>query len=82
MARVAMAHGINANIVHGWRKAARERSGQAVTMPGFVPLAIEAAPAADRHIEVEVRRGAVSMTITWPLSASAEMTTWMRELLR
>jgi len=27
VAKVAMAHGINANIVHGWRKQARESGG-------------------------------------------------------
>lgn len=83
VAKVAMTHGINANIVHGWRRAARERSLQPVAAaPSFVPLAIEAAPTMECRIEVEVRRGAVSMTIAWPLSACAEMTTWMRELLR
>ena len=83
VAKVAMAHGINANIVHGWRRAVRERAAaQPVATPGFMPLTIEAAPAEDRRIEVQVRRGAVSMTIAWPLSAIAEMTVWMRELLR
>ena len=83
VAKVAMAHGINANIVHGWRKAAREHTAQAVAAPpAFMPLAIEAAPPVERRIEVQVRRGAVSMTIAWPVSAAAEMTAWMRELLR
>ena len=83
VAKVAMAHGINANIVHGWRKAARERAAQPVAAPPtFVPLAIESAPTVERQIEVQVRRGAVSLTLDWPLSATAEMTAWMRELLR
>jgi transposase len=83
VAKVAMSHGINANIVHGWRRAAREQTGRPmVAAPSFVPLAIEAAPQVGRSIEVEVRRGAVSMTIAWPRSAAAEMTAWMRELLR
>jgi transposase len=45
-------------------------------------LAIESAPQAERRVEIELRRGAVSMTIAWPLSAACEMATWMRELLR
>jgi transposase len=51
----------------------------------FVPVAFEAAVAphtCERDIEVEVRRGAVTMKITWPLSAAAEFGAWMRELLR
>lgn len=82
VAKVAMAHGINANIVHGWRKVARERAVRPAVATAFVPLAIESAPQPERRVEVELRRGAVSMTIAWPLSATCEMATWMRELLR
>lgn len=42
VARVAMAHGINANIVHGWRKLAREAMHPAAAMPAFLPVKIEA----------------------------------------
>ena len=83
-----MAHGINANIVHDWRKLAREQGASPVatattaTTP-FVTLTIETPmPPALPHIDVEVRRGPVVMSIAWPLSATAEMTSWMRELLR
>jgi len=82
VAKVAMSHGINANIVHGWRKLAREHAVSPTATTAFVPLAIESAPPPERHIDVELRRGAVSMTMSWPLSAAAEMTVWMRELLR
>ena len=79
-AKVAMAHGINANIVHGWRKQAREQGAA----PVFMPLAIEAPPGADDRLHVELRRGALTTTTTtaWPLSAVGEMARWMRELLR
>lgn len=92
VARVAMAHGINANIVHGWRKLAREQGVSPVATATatattatttFVPLTIETPmPPAPPCIDVEVRRGPVVMSIAWPLSATAEMTSWMRELLR
>lgn len=82
VAKVAMTHGINANIVHGWRKLAREHAVSPGATPAFVPLAVEPASPPERRIDVELRRGAVSMTMSWPLSASAEMTAWMRELLR
>src|SRR5450432_2282190 len=83
-AKVAMSHGINANVVHGWRKLARGASEVAHPRE-FVPVAFEAAVVphtGERGIEVEVRRGAVTMKITWPLSAAAEFGAWMRELLR
>ena len=41
VAKVAMSHGINANVVHGWRKLARE-GGATSTVPRgeFVPVAV------------------------------------------
>ncbi len=83
VAQVAMAHGVNANIVHGWRKLAR------LAVPAFVPVAIKSptpsptpSPAPSSHIDIELRRGPLSVSIAWPLSAAAEMTLWLRELLR
>jgi transposase len=83
---VAMSHGINANVVHGWRKLARGASGVAVAgAREFVPVALvnDAGPCTgERGIEVELRRGAVTMKLTWPLSAAADFAAWTRELLR
>ena len=84
VAKVAMAHGINANIVHGWRKQARE-SGAATVSERFVPVTV--APAArqvadERTIEVELRRGGITVKLSWPMSAAMELSGWMRELLR
>jgi len=86
VAKVAMAHGINDNVVHGWRKLARERdAAPVVNASEFVPVTVTAAPVHGvdaRNIEVELRRGAVTMKISWPLSAAADFSAWMRELLR
>ena len=87
VAKVAMAHGINDNVVHGWRKLAREGRSVAASARAseFVPVTMPAAAihSADaRGIEVELRRGAVTMKITWPLMAAADFAAWMRELLR
>jgi transposase len=86
VAKVAMSHGINTNVVHGWRKLAREAGcASAVSSHEFVPVALPAAPmppVAERGIEVELRRGAVAMKITWPSSATAAFAAWTRELLR
>jgi transposase len=86
VAKVAMTHGINDNLVHGWRKLARESGTATPPRPSeFVPVTVTAAPmhsADTRGIEVELRRGAVTMKITWPLSAAVDFAAWMRELLR
>ena len=85
-ASVAMSHGINANVVHGWRKLARGDGAVAVASPpAFVPVALEEAEvpcAGERGIEVELRQGVVTMKLTWPLSATADFAAWTRELLR
>lgn len=87
VAKVAMAHGINANVVHRWRQLAREGAQATVAKPSeFVPVAV-AAPtplpsASRRDIEVELRRGAVTMKVIWPSEAAADFAAWTRELLR
>jgi len=88
VAKVAMAHGINANVVHRWRQLAREgkaampaKTGEFIALPMALPAASASAPApADIH--VELRRGAVTMNIIWPTSAAADFAAWTRELLR
>ena len=85
VAKVAMSHGINANVVHRWRQQAREaRVPASAPTSEFVAvsLAPPPVPVPARDIQVQLRRGATAMTITWPVSASAEFAGWMRELLR
>ena len=80
-----MSHGINTNVVHGWRKQARQDGTIALPpQQDFVPirLASSAPPAAQRSIEVEVRCGPLTMKITWPASAAADFACWSREMLR
>ena len=51
----------------------------------FVPVSLAATAAVDGRAatsRVELRRGATTMTITWPVSAAADFAAWMRELLR
>ena len=96
VAKVAMSHGVNANVVHGWRKLARERDGialvppssatlsakMAASVPQFLPVSVMQAtsPPAPSDIQIELRRGATAMKITWPITAAAECAVWMREL--
>jgi transposase len=95
MAAVAMARGVNANLLRRWVVDAEQRtsangsslqtmSSEAATpspAPAFVPLQLtpSAAPA---DIRIELRRGGTAITVTWPSCAAAECAAWMRELLR
>ena len=90
VAAVAMAHGLNANLVRKWRHAATGGS-----VPGtlsrvnknsgeFVALALSAQGAAvsPGDIRIELRRGATAMSIHWPVLSSAECAGWLREWLK
>jgi transposase len=82
VAGIALSHGINANVVHKWR---RESVGAllALQAPAFVPVALPpaaCAPAPD--IRIELCRGVTSVSVTWPLAAADQCAVWMRELLK
>jgi transposase len=82
IAQVALSHGINANVVHKWRRLSGAKA-QVAPAPSFVSVALApaaAAPAPD--IRIELRHGHTSMAVTWPVSAASECAAWMRELLR
>ena len=98
VAKVAMSHALNANIVHRWRKLARGRDGAGVlapsrvalppnsgaSMPQFVPMSLSLTPSSSApvDIQIELHRGATLMKLTWPIAAAADCAAWMRELLR
>ena len=82
VARIALSHGINANVVHKWR---RQTGGPLPSLqaPAFVPVPLPSAafaPAPD--IRIELRRGATSVSLTWPVSAGEHCAAWMRDLLK
>jgi transposase len=80
VAGVALSYGINANIVHKWRRLAGTAPLPAAR---FVPVALPAPTRAEpSDIRMELRRGAMTMTITWPTAAAGQCAAWMRELLR
>lgn len=83
VAKIALAHGLNANMLHTWRREARGCGGSAVRKSEFVPLPLPAAvPAPAAAIRIELRHGATSIAVAWPMEAAAACATWMRELLR
>jgi transposase len=97
MAAVAMAQGVNANLLRRWVRDAEMKSGATVVSATtaeapkaqeaktvFVPVSLPAPvpPAQAADICIELRRGPIAVTVTWPASAASECAAWMRELLR
>jgi transposase len=85
VAKVALAHGLNANLVHKWR---RQTFGAGTMVrraceAAFVqlPIAAPAAPAV-ADIRIELRRGATAINVVWPAAAATECAAWLRELLK
>jgi transposase len=85
VAAVALAHGLNTNLVHKWRRQANG-TRHAIAAPvaqSFIPVSVAAsAPSVAADIWIELRRGAVAVNVSWPREAAAECAAWLREFLR
>jgi len=94
VAGVALANGLNANLVRKWmaqrgveppsRRIPVERKEAAPTAAAaeFVPVSIAPAVEPSSGIRIEVRRGGSTVEIEWPLAAAGECGIWLREWLR
>ena len=94
-AAVALANGLNANLLRRWVVEATQRSdalrSKTTTLapvhnqPTFIPVKFDppppapAAPSAD--IRIELQHGATTVHIHWPLQASSQCARWLREVL-
>ena len=94
VAAIALAHGLNANLVHKWRRAARRLASQSPAAPAiglapFMALPLTAAPTlpeaavlAPPEIRIELRRAALAVNVRWPVAAADQCAALLRELLR
>ena len=90
VAAVAMAHGLNANLVRKWRLRATGGSVPAALSPvnknsrEFVALSLshESAAVSPCAIRIELRRGATTMSIHWPVHGAGACVAWLREWLK
>ncbi len=96
IAAVSMAHGVNANLARRWifdaqhaqcgapevgREVAEAAAPKLALPPAFVSVSLPADPAPS-EIRIELRRGTMVVSATWPVAAASECASWMRELLR
>ena len=97
IAALASSQGMNANVLHRWLKEhahsgchqliKQSRSvapAATLPVPGFLPVKLtvtEPEPAV-AQIKAELRKGALSMHITWPVSAAAQFASWATALLK
>ena len=96
MASVALANGLNANLLRRWVTERQEAVAGSVTLPdqhpleitepsipGLVPITVampEIPPSGE--IKIEIHRNQMLISITWPVSQSTSCADWLRDLLR
>ena len=89
IAAAALERSINANLLRRWMVEAERAEGGRTSAPKalpapsdtFIALPLQAAPADNTPIRVEVRRGALMVSVQWPRSAMHECGVWRREVL-
>jgi transposase-like protein len=88
VAAIALANGMNANLLRRWISMARGRemmmgavTGTSPTVQGFVPLAM-ASSGSERDVRIELSRGSMSIKASWPVSAAGACALWVREVMR
>ncbi len=91
VAAIAIAHGLNANLVHKWRSKNRtdRQSTAASELAPFIALPLTTAPTppgvvafAPPEIRIELRRAALTVNVTWPVDSADKCAALLRELLR
>ena len=87
MASVALARGVNANLLRRWVREAELPAAKVLTKAvpaaaAFVPVQLPKPAAPAGEIRIDLRRGATTVTVAWPIAAAADCAQWIRELLR
>ncbi len=96
VAAVALSFKLNDNLVHQWRRgrganpvSSATSTTVAESAPQFIALSLPpplSAPAPEvagsGDIRLEFKRGALGVSVTWPVSAATDCAAWLREVLR
>lgn len=96
IASVARAHDLNANLLQKWRRGRGvgsaalpapkplpiERATEFVAMPLPTAAAAVSSAVAAQSIRIELKRGAMTVAVSWPSSSATGCAAWLCELLR
>jgi transposase len=95
IASVALANGINANLLRRWIEQGGQRLPSVDVVEATVDVSRDQAKAAfvpvqldpalsqtASDIRIELKRGATTVVVNWPSSAAAASAAWLREILR
>lgn len=79
VAGVALANGLNANLVHKWRRLAKGEEQEERVQPDFLPVPLVRDPGSDTHnthVLIEVS----GIKVHWPLQHMDRAIAWLRAL--
>jgi transposase-like protein len=88
IASVALANGLNANLLRNWlikdngSSTAVPRAAPVVEEFIALPRPADSAASSSGEIRIELRRGATTVTVSWPVSAAEGCAAWLRAWLR
>jgi transposase len=93
VAAVALARGLNANLLRRWIKVAERRNAPIAIRPtissnsvdnadSFLPVSVAESNPPGVPIRIELRRKGRSVSIEWPAAAAQECALLLRELMR
>jgi transposase len=90
---IALAHGLNANLLRRWVKNHRDQAGVSEVVVGgppstqekaalLVPVAITPpAIAQTGEIRIDIRRGATAIQMAWPVEQGAQLGNLLKDIL-
>jgi transposase-like protein len=92
VAAVALARGLNANLLHRWVQEAErgdapiairsaEPSGAVTEAAGFVPVSLSSS-SPESQIQIEMRDGTKRLSLRWPASQAHECALLLRALMK
>ena len=92
-AAVALANGLNANLLRRWisesaesvKPAQARQSSKALDLPKqtqFIPLELQTTGATPANIQIELQRADTIIRIQWPVVCATDCAAWMREVLK
>lgn len=85
IAAVALANGLNANLLRRWIIESPPETVPAEVspaIPSFVPVVVGGSAPQEGEILIEVQRGATQIKIRWPAQSAGDCGAWLRGWLR
>lgn len=79
IAQVAREHGLNANLIHNWKRALKTSSDVTV-QPAFIPLPMETASKTSTNVLIELPSPQGKIALHWPVTELAKLSAFVKSV--